>query len=696
MIWFNNLGSKDFIGYADFISPTASIDNVFKNIQVLNRNIFGGFNSSFLSSYIFSFSLPYYIIGILGLSSPQITMILISSLLFISQCSMFLFLKYLIKNKMEEVTFRTDIFALYGSILYGFSPFVAGILEPGHIYQLYSYAFFPLLLFNLDLFLRAKFNIRYLINLFLIFFITAPAYANIGILYLTFLIIFIYSFALIVYESHNPLTVFLKNILVYISAIISNLWWFLPFILNVKTALALNQESGHLTKNIEAAVKHATVNNLFLGRAENLFFTELATSNYSSILMATFFFLIVILSLVYLFGKRKNKYNYVLLFLLVAGAFISKGINAPYSTLFSWLYDHVTGFQIFRRPVSKFYWFFLLVLITSSILGSIIVLDKFRSRLVKGMVIFILTVFSLFLFYSMAITPALIPFNVPQYYFKAGEYLKNTHAQRIIVAPGFYGTYPTYDKTVSNYYGDDFLNYIWDEEILVPDSTDYSVNSSTKREVNRIMSEIVGGGYICDLTKRLRVSHIMVRKDYGKTAKVEGAGEELIKVLNTHPDMSDKKLFGSSDKSDFVIYKLKNECSSSLVVSPDLIDIKDVNDVTIQLMMKNFTDSTSINLLLNNDRNWKLLYMENDEKVKPLKLILGRYKPVGKRVDGPLYENSWKINKNELSDKSSHNFVIYYNTQNYLFYGLFGFTMFAVSAIAYFLYDRTNNKKGSQ
>ncbi|QQS43479.1 hypothetical protein IPM65_04985 [Candidatus Roizmanbacteria bacterium] len=691
--WHSNLFQVQFIGSADYLSPYVTQEWIAQTTSVYGPQVGGGGDYAYLLAYLFLYNLPVLLLHTLGMSGPVISISILATMLFVSQLSMYLFVKYVIQEKLQQKNISISLITTFGAVLYGFSPYLVGIIAPGHIFQIYSYMTFPLILLFTDKFLSSKkYKLNYLISIYYIFFLSSPAFANIGILYVTFLILGGYYLLFNIFNRKKLIITTVRTFLIFLSAIFANIWWILPYAANFGKAVTINQASTTINEVVNTAVKHASVTNIFFGRAESLFFEGLGNTFYSNGIIFLLFTGLLLLAFVpYITKNAKKGYLYLLSLLLLLGAFITKGPNDPFGFLFNWMYYTIPGFQIFRRPVSKFYWFFLLILITLAIIGAAIILTKTKKKTVARVVIGFLTTVSAYFVIAFFRTPLLITFNVPDYYDDAKQYLEQTHAQRILILPGFYGTYPTYNATVNKYYGVDFIPYLWPYQILEPNSSDYGVGSPTKSRVNEIVSRIQDNKSVCDLTKRMGISHIVIKQDIDDASLTEGSAGDFLSSLQKYPEISDMKAYNG-----IIILKLQQRCAGIELISVNSEPVKyrSLGLSTIQITTESKQDISKLVLISNETTQWHAYTVSDTQKYHPI-LALFNFYPEAKKVksaDGT--RNIWEIppsNNDEIM-------ILQYQAQAYFLIGFWILiaTQLAIVSLVLYGHAQRNHKESGK
>jgi hypothetical protein len=716
LFWYSRINSFELLGSGDFLSPFGFYQQAYSMLFTYNPFIYDGMDVSFRIALLSPFYLFYILSHILGFSPSVSTLLFLFSILLFSEISMFFYIRSILIEIIPKNLFRVKILSFFGAVIYALSPYVIGIIQPGHFLQLILYATIPLILMiSGRIYINRGFNIKNFIYLFIIFFLNASAFANFGIIYVTLIILTLYylSFSFITKSLIRNIP---KYLLVIIILFLSNIWWLLPFLSNLGSTVALNKASSSLIVALDIAIANASLLNLFFSNGQGLLFSNLPNDLYNSPFVSVIIALLI-LFMFYGLLKLKNKiYVFPLIVLIVVGIFISKGSNEPFGNLFLYLYDNFPGFQIFRRPVSKFYWVYLLALVPLAMIGISIFLQKTKNTWHIILIYLLLTLSIFYLWVIFTLTPLLTPFNVPIQYYQAEKYLTQNNVNKILILPGFYGTYPTYDLSINNYYGHDFLNYIWKFSQIIPDSSVYSPNLPYKVKTNEIMSHIRKGKSICVLTKDLGITHIMVRRDIDLNSVMEDRPQNLITKLNNSTDISSRKDYFENNKNIFTIYILKRDCVQGEVItlnnSSKNIYFNMDSPVKYEVKLSNIKGGEVLSLLNNYSSNWNL-YLENEDAIhytnknqylmnnfqnnfKDISLLGNMAYDKKLHVVSNGFANGWILNTNELkrindikmNPDGTYNLylILYYKTQLYFYIGVIIFLFEIFLIISYMIY----------
>lgn len=724
LFWNLRIGGYELLGSGDFLSPFNLHQQTYSLFFTYNTFTYGGMDASFLIAQLFPFYLFYLIFNLLGIPSSVITLLFLFSILLLSEMSMFFYIRNVLLTELIKNKFTIKLLSFLGAVTYALSPYVIGIIEPGHFLQLLLYATMPLVLIIVSKILADKgYQIKSFIYLFIIFFLDASAFANFGLIYVTLLILSVY------YISFSIVTKSLiRNIPKYFFIIaipfLSNIWWLTPFLSNLGSTITLDQASNTLMLLLNVAIDKASILNLFYVRGEGLLFNSLQNTLYDSPFILFIFIILIIFMFYALLKSKKNATIVPLMILVIIGIFISKGSQEPFGNLFILLYNHLPGFQIFRRPVSKFYWVYILAMIPLAMIGISIFLQHVKNIWYKMLVILILSTSVVCFWLSFISVPLLVPFTIPNQYYQADQYLRKNNVNKILIIPGFYGTYPTYNKVLfNNYYGLDFLNYIWQFSQLVPDSSVYSPNLPYKNQTNEAMSLIRKGKSICSITKDLGITQIMVRQDIDLNGLMEDKPQKIISLLNKSSEISSHTEYFENGRPGFTIYQIQKDCvqqnSIALNGTSKNMEFNMDSPVKYEVKISNIKGGEVLTLLNNYSSNWNLYLNKKpvinyeNKNVYTVENIQSNFKDISLLTDKAYnssyhvmtngYANGWKINISELkklgnikenSDGTyTLSLILYYKTQLYFYVGIVIFSLEIAAIMLYMIYSVMNKNK---
>lgn len=711
-----------YIASGDFLPPIARDSVFFRNLFVYNPFFYGGFITGFMISRLFPESFMYLILGYFGLSVSFITLAYISLMILISEISVFYFLIYIFTNKLNINSDRKYFFAIIGSIIYTFSPYTIALISPGHFSQIIFFGLLPLVIIFFDRNLsEKKIQLNIFLKYFIVFLLCSSNFSNIASIYVLMLTLSIYSLLKVAVEKTPITRVVINLFIVAFSLIISNFFWVLSYITWFRQLTNLSGETlQSLDNQVYLSVTKVNIANLFFGRAEWIFYlwnNNYYINNFPLIIFSSIsiFFFISILK------KYKNKFIAISVSMTLFGIFISKGPIEPFGNLFMWFYHNLFGFQIFRRPISKYEPVFLLFYFALSMVGIFLVTRKLSLR--KFIVIVIIPIcFALaYLIIIFIKSFQLTPFNIPSYYFEAEKYLIKDKVRQVLILPGRHGLQPTYDKSINNLYASDFLYSTWHFPFDTPVDADFAVNYQ-KKIINPIMDRIRKDADICDLTKEAGISHIMLRHDISLINTFEDKPKNLSEILDSNKLIVEKKDFYSNEGKGFTIYKINDKCTSNMIqissTNKVKVDYQLINPVKIKVSISRLKNLSTLLFLNNFQPIWKLYiskynnnFFLNNEDINvntyPKKKVFFEGDELQFLTKKPLFEksqktnnkswtNQWNIDPQYIKENYPDSYyqknsdgslnlqlTIYFQNQNYLY---FGFFLFGVVLLVFPLY----------
>ena len=470
--WHRNNLSYPYIGGGDFMSPIHIEELLKRHFFVWEPLLWAGIDGSWYTSMLFPYYIFFYICSLSGLPSLISSLFFLSAILFVSQCTMTCFLNYILKKRLDVKCEPHKFLIFIGSVIYGFSPYVIGVIAPGHILNLVLVALFPYILCLYDEILIARrISIRTSFILYVCFSlaISGGSY-GIGQIYLLGYILSAYWLITLLIERHNFVRSVLRFVWVFILLFISQGWWVIPLI-STRGSLTTINPFNPLNFFLNIATYSATIKNIFLGRADNIFYLFPQFKYYFSTPVTFLFIGLLCLSLLAVWKGQKTKYIWILLGMLIFGVIMTKGNQPPFGDIFVYFYTYIPGFMTFRRPVSKFYWLFLLFYIALAVYGGTLLNQYVKKKLYKQIIIIMMLICSGYLIFAFIKTPFLGPFDIPPYYSGAKEYLYTDNATRILLLPGLYGQAPFFNSAVNGFGGTDFLDEAWGIPTVIPDDT---------------------------------------------------------------------------------------------------------------------------------------------------------------------------------------------------------------------------------
>lgn len=646
-----NTGDR-YVGGHDFLPPFLH-DSLTRDISVITTITNNGYNVSNQVALLVPFRLFYYSVSyIFKINSSTATVILFFTIAFFSQFNSYTLLRYLGKKRMVQSNLVEIIFG----IMYFFCPFVVSLLIPGHVLQLFIYAFLPIIIKNLDEYLSEQRLIsKNVINIFLLSFLCATSFFNYAVMASSLLLLVAYTIALF-HQTEKLYLIFRKLLIVIITVVVANLWWLLPSFLNIQSFGELNNTS-YLNNYEDIATKYATYTNIFTGTPDPmLHLDEVAYltpyNNTIFVISFLFFFSLFIYGVIY----QKNPFLIAVISLMLFFAFLSKGSQRPFGSFFSFAYDNLFGFKMFRRPVSKFYPIYWLLFIMSTFLICTGIKNRGRSMFKTFFLLLLAGVLLLnFIFFQLR-PKTMYTFSVPSYYEDSRIYLQQDDVNSAIVLPSSGGFSPDLGSEFNYYKGLDILPSVWAIPTLYPDLYGASPDYLYKKILNRIYSQIALTGDICIDTKDLGITHIIWRND--TTSAGDGA-IEYKKLLLSNSAVRDKKTFGEID-----VYSLKDDCRGALLMgSGEKSSIKLLNSKPHSIGLFKPKNVSSIRLSKDYNSNWRLIKVEENVVNNNLLTEITGIINNGTSPNFGSYYNEWSVVGGEGF------YLIYYYSQKFVYIG---------------------------
>ncbi|HCM82174.1 MAG: hypothetical protein UV63_C0001G0067 [Microgenomates group bacterium GW2011_GWC1_43_11] len=662
--WKSSNAIYPLAGSCDFSSPVDLAYEIGNHLFVYDPLHTAGYESTPQLSTLFPYHVIMWVLSQLHVSPHFSVLFFISLLLFLSQVSMFQFLQEYLVHSLNLKKHRTFFWSFIGAELYGFSPYPIGLIAPGHFLSLVLYALFPwILLFYVHILEEQNISYKKVLLLFLLFFssVSGAAY-SISVPYILAIIFSAYALFSILLSRIPSVRTVKRYILVFILMILACSWWLIPFLVTQFFSHA-QYETNPLMSGVVAATGFSTIGNIFLGRAEGQLYDTPSYFGYFRFPLPLLFLLMTVFLGYALFQRQRNPGIRIFFGLLLLGVFISKGVREPWGNMFQFLYEHIPGFQIFRRPVSKFYWEFFFFYISLSMMG----LAFFEERMARFRTVLRVTAGIVFggcigwLVYSFIFAGGLTSFHIPDYYVDAGNRLKMEKATRILLLPGTYGVYPKFNQSMNGYSGIDFIYELWKVPVISPDPTGYSVDLPYKKQTNTLMRLIREGQSFCTKAGELGISHIVVRTDYADETKIEIPQSSIISILDASFDIQSKEILGQ-EKSGIYMYGVKDTCRSDLVSLADedpslSFEYERENPVQIRIRISGFSDTVSLVLLENYSRWWKLYPIPQKSYGKSIIFRKGIQIPDHNHNILYGWANSWDLDPEYLKKTYSKEFV---------------------------------------
>jgi len=601
-----------YLGSGDFISPINIGFDYYYRLFVYNPLIYGGIDVGFLVSSLFSEYALFFILNLFKISPFLISIIYISIIIFISEIGMYYFFLFILESKLKLNIKLRRLFAIIAGILFGFSPHIVGLLPPGHFRQLIPYSLLPFILIIFHKLIKKrgdKFSLFF--SLFLIFLFSSSAFGNIGIIYALLLTTSFYVLLNVIVEGISPIKASEGFLYIIFALITANIWWIPSFINSFKQLIRPDAVFSSSNLAIRNAVTNASIINFLLGKPETQLYL-LNNKYYINGVAQSLFILLSIFLLLCLIKLYKQRSILILLIMTLLGIFISKGPKQPISWLFMWFYNNIYGFQIFRRPVSKYYGIFVLFYIILSIIGIADITRKLSYKKLILLTIIPLIVACGYFVFIFTKNNYLVPFNIPKYYYQAQNFLSKENVNKILILPSLFGLQPSYNKSINNLYASDFLTYIWKYSLISPDISNTSPEEPHRMLINKLMLLIRNKKSFCDLTKQIGISHIMVRQDLSDEAVIADKPQVLIDMLDMNKAIEEKREFKSKEYKGFIIYQLKKDCRSDIIqiskANTAKIDYSIINPIKIKINIMGLKAADQLIYLSNFRSSWKLYF----------------------------------------------------------------------------------------
>lgn len=687
--WHKDGLLNQLFGYGEYLSPVNAFQEITNRLAMFYPKVEAGSNIAFLTPHIFPFLGWHAVLSYFHISSLIASLSFLSLILFCSQISMRAWLNYVLRYKFKVKVTSIWFFSFIAGVLYGFSPFYIWLIAPSHIYQLIAMALFPWMLLLIDKLLTNSMSQKTILTrLFLLFLCSAPAFANIGIFYVLFVVFSLYIAAYWITREVSLFRAFYVLIMVILTAVTANIWWLLPYVYTINETININFKSDIITTNISTSVGAAYILNILLGHPELLLYLSPQYQIYLSKFFETGTLIMVGCSLLLIRYWKKYIFSLICLIMLISAIYIVKGDQPPLAWVFVQLYSHFPGFQIFRRPVSKYYFVYWFFLLTLSISFLSIFYNRIRNnnKFLSSTVNIFLSVFTVGILFAFIMTKEGNTFSIPQYYYDASSYLQKMNVTRVLLLPDLQGSPPTFDNQWIRYSGADFFPAITKSEFIVPDKTNYSADFPSKKLANKMVDEIRNGQSFCETASFLGVSHIVLRHDLSTGVMIVDDPEATQQKLEKSPDIGKVKLFGiNSSIKRLSIYEIRSECRRNLIqISSGTATSRTIIPGLIVLHVKGAAQNTIVKSLYNYSDQWVAYEDVKSSRIPPYLRAAGfllqdaintivkrpQYSLPHTLADG--YANRWTI----IGQKDSQTNVILVYRPQYVFYlGVFLFML---------------------
>ncbi|NMB83858.1 YfhO family protein [Candidatus Roizmanbacteria bacterium] len=707
---YDNLGS---IG--DYLPPLDLIKDPLARMYVYNPKVQGGVITSFVIAQHIPFLFFFNTLSAVNISNLIIVLIFLSILFLATSFSMYIYLQYVFEYKLKIVNKMNTMVAFFGSLIYAFSPYFTRLFGPGH-FLIFVIGVFPLVLKNFDLLLNN--NKKYLLHstyIFLLFFVQSTIFSNIGYILVYIIILFFYSLinAFIYKKIKRSFYVLCFTLFLLF---LSNFWWLLPSVFTYLTPknISLNNETSKLTLGslIDYSTRASSIFNILVGQPEGPIPLSVKLNSQVILHLITTSYLFLLIFILFSLIKYKNRFIILLFFLLIISLFLIKGPQKPFGEFFLFLYYNIIGFQSFRRPASKIYWFFLFCFTTMSMVGLRIFLKEQKNHLIKKAVIIITLLISIYFLSIFAFTKELVPFNIPNEYKNGEEFLLKDNATKIFLLPDLQGEPTYYNHTIGYLKGTDFLNKIWSYPDFLTNNPSYVPNQHTNKKVNLLLLFIQKNESICDLCKQLNISHIIVRENLVNNLGKKSP-KELKELLYLNQDIKNGIEFKTSKKESlFTIFSLKNNCRSNFLYIDNKasnLTYQKLNLLKYSISIRSLRRKTNLILLQNFESDWKLYLSKKNQQYINDENNIFRGDELNYLIKKPIFENThkefykyanqWTIDSEYIKNNFDKTYykensdgsidlelILYYKPQSYLYLGIIisGITLFG--SLFYLIY----------
>lgn len=413
-------------------------------------------------------------LGISGIFNiPRIPIFLILTFLnklgftaLIIQASLFFFLiliplivfPKLVKEVMEK---EQNVVGYIAAIFYLFNLFtLSQVLTRFVLSLIFLWSYLPLFLYLWIIFLKTK-NIKYLIFLLISSLIYSYQFLIISPLVTLWICAFLYSCYLFLKTKDKG--VLINALIACVIWLIFNSWWIYYF-WQVKETSTTNLDSKqNLVSLLEVSnyfpnLEVMSLRQKYMFGQESPYFEFYKKENVKNLSL-----LALVIVIYGAYTAIKKKYWYFLILLIIAWIIV-KGANPPMGKqLYTFLFENISLWQVYRNPYEKFGSVFLMSYSTLFALGLVTFANKFRR--VKYIVLFV----AIITFCGYLVLPMwngnlfknTYYVKVPTYYHEANNYLKylGSEEERILQLPFLRKSNIAYDW---NYFGEEPSEFLFD------------------------------------------------------------------------------------------------------------------------------------------------------------------------------------------------------------------------------------------
>jgi len=202
---------------------------------------------------------------------------------------------------------------------------------------------------------------------------------------------------------------------------------------------------------------------------------------------------------------------------------------------------------------------------------------------------------------------------------------------------------------------------------------------------------------ICQLTKKLGISHLMLRRNLADYSWFEDPPEKMLSILQKHPDIQSSKSYHEGGRPLFTLYALNSRCTQPLITvnhQSQNIEFSQINPVTYSVKLANLASPVMLEQLLHYDQNWQILSAIDRGPVLAVNST---------HINNGSGFNSWIIDPKQIMSRSSSliyslnnngslnlDLLLYYRNQNNFYYGTIISGLFFVLIILLWLLKKQN------
>lgn len=434
---------------------------------------------------------------------------------------------------LEIIGEKNKTGALVTSLFYTFNTYSVSQVFGRFIYAgMLLWAYLPLFL---CLFLKWLRMGRYRDLLFITFSLLLFSYMFIQPAYIITLWFsaFLVSLSEYIVSKKERTKVVVRFISIFLLWIFTNIWWIYPYIKVGPSSLSGVESYEFNFSSLRGVSNFFPTKEILLLRQRFFFnaggpFSAFYSKNYTYILSVT---ALLVAFLGWLATKGK-KYRVHLTIIAVSAWFISKGTNPPFGFItYQFLFSNFPITFLFRNPYEKFGAVWLLTYSIFFGLGTVWLLRKSDSRLIKYLLLFSTLAVSFMLgkyIWAGMVPPKSLKISVPTYYGSLNnDILKDKNDGRVLAMPLIYGEAARYKW---GYDGAEPSDYLMDKPTVV------RMTLSDKLFDNKFLelyNTPVSDSKFVKLLNEMNITYITFNDDYiiqnDAMLKVEQIKKELAK-----------------------------------------------------------------------------------------------------------------------------------------------------------------------